>query len=57
MPKKKSVFTITEDLNNLFIERSAHYVDPITHQLRIEVDPGEFHRVAFEDVVGLTAVE
>ncbi|MGF6947514.1 hypothetical protein QF028_000007 [Neobacillus sp. B4I6] len=23
MPKKKSVFTITEDLNNLFIERSA----------------------------------
>lgn len=25
-------------------------VDPITHELRIEVKPGEYERVAFEDV-------
>ncbi|MGG3693902.1 YolD-like family protein [Heyndrickxia ginsengihumi] len=31
----------------------VHYVDPITHELRIEVKPGEFERVAFESVVGV----
>jgi hypothetical protein len=35
----------------------VHYVDPITHQLRIEVKPGEFERVAFEDVVGVVVVD
>nr|WP_308315506.1 YolD-like family protein [Bacillus halotolerans] len=30
-----------------------HYVDPITHELRIEVKPGEFERVAFDSVVGV----
>lgn len=30
-----------------------HYVDPITRQLRVEVRPGEFERIAFEDVVGV----
>ena len=34
-----------------------HYVDPITHQLRIELESGEFQRVSFEDVVGVTVVE
>ncbi|WP_440971190.1 YolD-like family protein [Peribacillus frigoritolerans] len=28
-----------------------HYVDPVTHELRIEVKPGEFERVAFDSVV------
>ena len=31
----------------------VHYVDPITYELRIEVKPGEFERVAFESVVGV----
>ncbi|MFF2587989.1 YolD-like family protein [Peribacillus butanolivorans] len=31
----------------------AHYVDPITHEVRIEVKPGEFKRVTFESVVGV----
>ncbi|MCM2535212.1 YolD-like family protein [Neobacillus pocheonensis] len=35
----------------------VHYVDPITHQLRIEVKHGEFERVAFEDVVGVKVVD
>jgi hypothetical protein len=35
----------------------VHYIDPITHQLRIEVKPGEFERVAFEDVVGVVVVD
>ncbi|SMQ80669.1 YolD-like protein [Bacillus sp. OV166] len=34
-----------------------HYVDPITHRLRVEVKPGEFERIAFEDVVGVTVVD
>jgi hypothetical protein len=34
-----------------------HYVDPITLQLRIEVKPGEFERIAFDDVVGIIVVE
>ncbi|MEH7482785.1 YolD-like family protein [Neobacillus drentensis] len=33
-----------------------HYVDPITKQLRIEVKPGEFERIAFEDVVGVCVI-
>jgi hypothetical protein len=31
----------------------VHYVDPITHELRIEVKPGEFERVVFDSVVGV----
>jgi hypothetical protein len=31
----------------------VHYVDPITHELRIEVKPSEFERVAFDGVVGV----
>ncbi|MEH7308064.1 YolD-like family protein [Neobacillus drentensis] len=34
-----------------------HHVNPITHQLRIEVKPGEYERVAFEDVVGVTILD
>jgi hypothetical protein len=34
-----------------------HYVDPITHQLRIGLESGGFQRIAFEDVVGVTVVE
>jgi hypothetical protein len=36
---------------------SIHYVVPITHQLRIEVKPGEFERISFEDVIGLTVLD
>src|SRR4051794_23883735 len=31
----------------------VHYVNPITHELRIEAKPGEFERVAFDSVVGV----
>ncbi|MBT2701582.1 YolD-like family protein [Bacillus sp. ISL-40] len=34
-----------------------HHIDPITHQLRIEVKPGEFERVTFDDVCGVTVVD
>jgi hypothetical protein len=34
-----------------------HYVDPITLQLRIELESGEFQRIAFEDVVRVCVVE
>jgi hypothetical protein len=34
-----------------------HYVDSVTHQLRVEVKPGEYERVAFEDVTGVVVVD
>lgn len=34
-----------------------HYVDPITHQLRIEVKPGEFEQIAFENVIGAVVLD
>jgi hypothetical protein len=34
-----------------------HYVDPITLQLRIELESGEFQRIDFEDVVRVSVVE
>ncbi|MEY2191102.1 YolD-like family protein [Neobacillus sp. BF23-41] len=34
-----------------------HHVDPITHQLRIEIKDGEFERVAFDSVVGVKVVD
>lgn len=34
-----------------------HYVDPITHQLRIEVNTGEYERITFDDVVGVVVVD
>ena len=35
----------------------VHYVDPLTHQLHIEVETGESHRIDLEDVVGMVVVE
>jgi hypothetical protein len=32
-------------------------IDPITHQLRVEVKPGGYERVAFEDVVGVAVLD
>jgi hypothetical protein len=32
-------------------------VDPITHELRLEVKPGEYERIAFEDVTAVKVVE
>jgi hypothetical protein len=34
-----------------------HYVDPITHELSIEISPGIFERIEFEDVVGVTVID
>jgi hypothetical protein len=41
----------THDING-----RVHYVDPITHELRIEVKPGEFEKVAFDIVVGVKVI-
>lgn len=43
-------FTVT-------ISGRIHYVDPITFQLHMEIKPGKFERIGFEDVVGVTVVE
>jgi hypothetical protein len=35
----------------------VHYVDSITHQLRVEVMPGEFERIAFESIIKVIVVD
>ncbi|MGF6947889.1 hypothetical protein QF028_000382 [Neobacillus sp. B4I6] len=45
--------TVWDDGFTHDITGRVHYVDPITHELRIEVKPGEFKRVAFDSVVAV----
>ena len=45
--------TVWHDGFTSYINGHIHHVDPITHELRIEVKPGEFERVAFDSVVGV----
>ncbi|MFP5111591.1 YolD-like family protein [Bacillaceae bacterium C204] len=35
----------------------VHNVDSITHQLRVEVKPGEIERIAFNDVIGVYVID
>jgi YolD-like protein len=39
------------------ITARIHYVDPITHQLHIEVKSSKFERIAFDDVTGVIVIE
>ena len=45
--------TVWDDGFTHEITGSVHYLDPITHEVRIEVKPGEFERVTFDSVVGV----
>ncbi|MCM2531478.1 YolD-like family protein [Neobacillus pocheonensis] len=49
--------TVWDDGFTFGVTGKIHYVDPITHQLRIEVKPGEFDRINFEDVVGVGVID
>lgn len=49
--------TIWSDGFTSDIKGRVHYVDPISHELRIEAQSGEFHRIAFEDVIGVAIVD
>ena len=49
--------TVWNDGFTYEITGRIHYVDPITKQLRVEVKPGDFERIAFEDVVGVIVVD
>jgi YolD-like protein len=35
----------------------VHYVDPISHDLRIEDNTGKFEQIAFEHVVGRVVID
>jgi hypothetical protein len=48
--------TIWDDGFSHDLTGRVHYVDPITHEVRIEVKPGEFERVAFKCVVGVNVL-
>ncbi|WP_255286586.1 MULTISPECIES: YolD-like family protein [unclassified Bacillus (in: firmicutes)] len=32
---------------------SVHHVDPISHEVHIEIKPGEYERIKFEDIIGV----
>lgn len=49
--------TVWGDGFTVNITGRIHNVDPITSHLRIEVMPGEFERIAFDDVVGVVVVD
>jgi hypothetical protein len=49
--------TVWDDGFTSEITGAINRVDPITHELRIEVKPGEFERVAFEDVISVVVVD
>lgn len=49
--------TIWEDGFTHEITGRVHYVVPIKHELRIEVKPGEFERVAFNSVIGVKVID
>lgn len=51
------IITIWADGFNSDIKGRVHYVDPITHQLRIESEDGKFHRISFDDVIGVVVVD
>lgn len=48
--------TVWDDGFNSDITGRVHNFDPITHELLIEVKPGEFERVAFDSVVEVKVV-
>ena len=48
--------TVWDDGFTFDITGRVHYVDPITHELRIEVKLGEFKRVTFDSIIGVKVV-
>jgi hypothetical protein len=40
-----------------YITGYINYVDPISNQLRIELLGGEFRRIDFEDVIGVSVID
>ncbi|MBT2696667.1 YolD-like family protein [Bacillus sp. ISL-40] len=53
----KAKFSVWDEGFTADIIGRIHYIDPITHQLRIEVKPREFEQVEFKDVVGVVVVD
>ncbi|WP_374103899.1 YolD-like family protein [Bacillus sp. ISL-7] len=51
------ILSVWDDGFTTDITGNINRIDPITHQLRVEVKPGEYERVAFEDVCGVTVVD
>ncbi|MFD0829619.1 YolD-like family protein [Neobacillus sp. M.A.Huq-85] len=50
------IITIWSDGFNSDIKWRVHYVDLISHELRIEAESGLFQRITFDDVVGVVIV-
>ena len=48
--------TVWDDGFTHDITGHVHYLDPITHEIRIEVKDGEFERVGFDSVVRVKVV-
>ncbi|MBT2696662.1 YolD-like family protein [Bacillus sp. ISL-40] len=53
----KAKFSVWDEGFTADIIGHIHYIDPIKHQLRIEVKPGEFHGIKLEDVIALVVID
>ncbi|WP_423800773.1 YolD-like family protein [Neobacillus sp. SAB-20_R2A] len=49
--------TLWDDGFTKNISGHVHYVDTITHQIRIELQSGKFERIEFRNVIGVTVVD
>lgn len=49
--------TVWDDGFTYDITGRVHYADLLTHELRIELKPGEFERVEFDSVVGVKVLK
>ncbi|WP_462412324.1 YolD-like family protein [Neobacillus sp. Marseille-QA0830] len=49
--------TVWDDGFTSEITGRVHYVDPITHELSIEVKPREFDRVTLDCIVGVKVID
>ncbi|WP_420489204.1 YolD-like family protein [Neobacillus vireti] len=47
------MLTVWDDGFTHDITGRVHYVDPITHELRIVLKSGKFERVAFDNLIGV----
>jgi hypothetical protein len=42
----------TRDLKGM-----VHYIDPLTQELRIEIKPGEYERIKFEEIINIVVMD
>ena len=49
--------TVWTDGFTIDVVGNVHHVDPISHEINIEIKPGEFERITLEDIIGVTVID